>query len=236
MHYENAIILFTFLVYVLSWALLIGKIRRNALSLLELILKTLAYIPFWLGFIFIFLSTTVPQVDELLHQINSTQKIILNNDTQDDVEYYFYLRDSKNKEWEYAFPLGKPLLSNKISLERQEKFELYFRADERFNALRIEMKGNSYPEDKVLAKAFKMPATPIKLFTTDFEKSFSKPISINNSERWRHLIIYLLAIFGVWYHPVTANRKKTKIALYSFAGIITAISLTMLFFTLKLLL
>lgn len=226
----------TLLFYVLYWGLFFAKIRRTALHWSESIFKFIVPTPFWIIYFFIVLFTYYPAITQLYAPIQSTQKLIIDNNSRTKESFLVYTRDS-NYVWKAAYPLNEPYWSPKFSIDDKKNKTKVYAIDTLNKSSRIYIQWVTKKPIKydttAYAKAYQSPSIPIKLFATDFENSvLTKPL-IDYSFEWILIYYHFVALLGIWYQAIIPLSFKKRIAMYVFAGLVTANLLVAIFFYLQ---
>lgn len=215
------------LYYLIYWILWFRKLRKTSLNVFEKIIKFLIPIPLLLSVLFVNIDIYIPTWKELIQPLYKAQKVILENNSRGKVAYLFYSRDT-NKVWQPAYPISHNFNSNKVSIAEKKSEVLFFRADsfnikDRLYIKKITL--HTKHDTSSYARAYKIPALPVKLSNSDFDHSTLTNPDIDYTRERVFAWVLVIIIPAIWYHSVLPFERRDRLIMIAIACLVTINSL-----------
>lgn len=232
-NWVNLFIFLMFFVVLWNWITYFTNFHKRANGVIEHYLRILLPLPFWIVFLiynFNFLSPINFYSDE----VTFTKQIIIDNNTNSELKLQFITLNKENRK--YLFNNFDNYLSKNFKIPINKRETINFEVNNHiFNKLQIVSIDKN--EDMFLyGKTFELNNTKLLIYGDEFGKHPIKPFKISNSYYFKLLIINFLAIISIWYYYFWAFMRKNKKIFLILSSIVSAITLSSIFFTIRLLL
>ncbi len=238
--YINWVNLFIFIMFFLvlwNWITYFTNFHKRANGIIEHYIRILLPIPFWVVF-FIYNFNFLSPLDFYNNENSLTKEIIIDNNTSKDLKLQFIAlnTDLNNNEKRHLFNNFENYLSKNYTINKNKRETITFEIDNskyrNLQIIKIDEDDNLF----LYGKTFAINNTKLLIFGDEFGKVPIKPIKFNNSYFYKLFIINFMAILSIWYYYFLAFMKKNKKIFMILASIITLISLSSIFFNVRLLL
>lgn len=226
----NLVLLYMVLLTFWNWVTLITNFHKRANGAIEHYLRLLLPIPFWI----IFLIYSVNFLSPInFYPIDSQieKEIIINNNTKSELNVKFI--GLKYKTGHYLTTGFENYMSEVYTLSKNEKRTITFNIDTTIINKIIVTKVDDSDNIFQYGKGFGVNNTKLLLFGDEFDKTPNKPIKIRKGYYYKLILMYLIAIFASWYYYFWAFMKINKKKFFILSIIVSAISITGLFFSIR---
>jgi hypothetical protein len=232
-NWVNLFIFLMFFVVLWNWITYFTNFHKRANGIIEHYLRIFIPLPFWIVFLiynFNFLSPVNFYSDE----ITFTKQIIIDNNTNSELKLQFVALNKENSK--YLFNNFDNYLSKNFKIPKNKRETITFEVNnEIYNKLQI-ISIDKNEDIFLYGKTFELNNTNLLIYGDEFGKYPIKPLKISHSYYYKILIINFLAIISIWYYYFWAFMRKNKKIFLILSTIVSAITLSSIFFVIRLLL
>lgn len=227
----NLILLYTSILFFWNWVTLITNFHKRSNSAIEYFIRNLSVFPFWI----IFLIYTFNFLSPInYYSLNNTFKkeIFIENNTGKSLELNFYGKG--DNEYYSLFNNWENYLDNDFEFEKNSKNKIVFNIDTSIIKYLYITKNDEISSFNY-SNVFEINNTKLIVFADEFSKNPTKPIEVDNSYYYKLLLIFILSLLGSWYYYFLAFMKRNKKIFLIISISVSFVSLTTIFFILRIL-
>lgn len=210
-HYENLILLVTAMVYLWFWITVWTDFRKRSRTFIEYYMRFFLILPFWLFFIIENVETALPIHFNTILKETVDKEFIINNNVDQTTFYTLYGHNKQTKMWEYIYENNSYFFFDFIKIEPNIKVRLNYKIDStKFDKIMLKYYPENKSSDVDLGIVLNISSVSTEVFSRLINDEILADIDYDYEYQWRKMVLFLLALFALWYHQFVIIQKRKR--------------------------